>query len=136
MHLHNQVNPTREQFKQLLQEYPADKPVCMLNIIKFKGAVESDQPTGEELYKRYMQNFTPFMKSSRARLLWKGKVRNTLIGDSTDQPDIAFIVRYPTIADFENMIKDPEYQKITSDRTLALEYGGLIAMEEEYWDGN
>ena len=136
MHLHNQVNPTREQFKRLMEEFPKNTPLCMLNILKFKDEVAEQNMTGEELYKRYMNNFKPFMKSTKGRLLWKGTIRNTLIGDDKDQPHIAFIVRYPTIEYFQAMIKDPEYQKITQDRTMALEYGGLIAMEEEYWDGN
>lgn len=136
MNLHNQVNPSREQFKQFMEEYPADKPLCMLNIIKFKGEIPGQNMTGEELYQRYMNNFKPFMKSTKGRLLWKGRIRNTLIGDPDDQPHIAFIVRYPNIEYFRAMIKDPAYQKITEDRTMALEYGGLIAMEEEFWDGN
>ena len=40
-----------------------------------------------------------------------------------------FLVEYPSVEHFLKMIADPEYQKIANDRTIALEYGGLIACQ-------
>jgi len=59
----------------------------------------------------------------------KGQVHNTLIGDSDQQPHIVFLVEYPSVNHFFSMVSNPEYQKIAGDRTIALEYGGLIACQ-------
>ena len=136
MHLFNQINPSKEQFKHLLQTFPSETPICMLNLIKYREKVPEMEASGKELYERYMMNVMHFLRAAKGRLLWKGVVSSTLIGDDKDQPHLVFIVRYPDVDHFRNMLQDPEYQKITNDRTLALEYGGLIALEEEYWDGN
>ena len=37
MHLTNQVTPTQEQFIQFMKTYPADEPVVMINLLKFKA---------------------------------------------------------------------------------------------------
>jgi len=121
----NQVQPSQEQLAELMA-YPKDTPVVMVNIIKFKGITDSNE-TGQEAYARYYKNVLPFVANSNAKLIWKGVVASTVIGDSKDQPDMIFLVEYPSVNDFLGMVSNPEYQKIANDRTIALEYGGLIA---------
>lgn len=124
----NQVSPSQEQLAELMA-YPKDKPLVMVNIIKFKTQTESGKETGQEAYARYYENAAPFVAQSGAKLIWKGKVASTVIGDSQNQPDLVFLVEYQSVNDFLAMISNPEYQKITNDRTIALEYGGLIACQ-------
>ncbi len=76
---------------------------------------------------RYFKNVQPFVAKAEATLIWKGTVSTTVIGDSQNAPDMIFLVEYPTVHHFLNMVSNPEYQKITVDRIMALEYGGLIA---------
>jgi len=121
----NQVQPSQEQLAELMA-YPKDTPVVMVNIIKFKGITDSNE-TGQEAYARYYKNVLPFVANSNAKLIWKGVVASTVIGDSKDQPDMIFLVEYPSVNDFLGMVSNSEYQKIANDRTIALEYGGLIA---------
>ena len=64
---------------------------------------------------------------AEAKVIWKGIVAKTVIGDSNNPPHMIFLVEYPTIQHFLNMMTNPEYQKISVDRTIALEFGGLIA---------
>ena len=64
-------------------------------------------------------------------MIWKGDVAHTVIGDETDQPDVIFMVQYPSVQHFLNMIVSPEYQAVGGDRSIALEYGGLIACHQE-----
>jgi hypothetical protein len=40
-----------------------------------------------------------------------------------------FLVEYPTVNHFFAMVSNPEYRKIAGDRSIALEYGGLIACQ-------
>lgn len=123
----NQRSPTDAQFAQL-QLYPENTPLVMLNILKFKKQTSTNE-TGQEVYARYFKNASPFVAESGAKLLWKGNVHSVLVGDSSQQPHLVFLVEYPSVKHFFGMVMNPEYQKIASDRGLALEYGGLIACQ-------
>jgi len=125
--LSNQVSPTESQLEEL-QGYPQNKPLVMLNILKFKAQAKTNE-TGQEAYSRYFKNAAPFVEKSGAKLIWKGQVHTTVIGDSRKQADIIFLVEYPTVNHFFAMVSNPEYQKIAGDRSIALEYGGLIACQ-------
>ena len=120
MHLHNQVNPSPEQFKALMG-LPIDQPVVMVNILKYKNN------DGKAAYQRYMSNVMPFLKKAQGKLLWKGQSMHTVIGDPEDQPDVFMLVEYPSIVNFLDMITDPAYQEVAKDRTMGLTYGGLVA---------
>jgi uncharacterized protein (DUF1330 family) len=125
--LTNQIHPTELQIAQL-KSYPKNTPVVMLNILKFK-AFTSTNETGKEAYARYFKNVTPFVKDAEAKLIWKGKVHTNLIGNLKNQPQLVFLVEYPSIDHFFTMVSNPAYQKIAADRSVALEYGGLIACQ-------
>jgi len=123
-----QVKPTDDQMTQLMA-YPKDTPLTMLNIIKFKSKTETGNETGKEAYARYFKNVQKYVKQSGAKLIWKGVVATTVIGDTKNEPDMIFLVEYPSVAHFMKMVSNPDYQKISNDRTIALEYGGLIACQ-------
>ncbi len=121
-----QVSASQEQIAQLMK-YPKDTPIVMTNIIKFKAITKNGDETGQEAYLRYFKNVQPFIVKANAKLIWRGRVASTVIGDSNDQPDMILIVEYPSVDHFLQMATNPEYQKVAIDRTIALEYGGLIA---------
>lgn len=125
MQLQNQIIPTPEQIKALLN-LPKDQPVVMVNILKYKG------DEGKKSYQRYQKNVLPFLKKVKGKLIWKGKSLHTVIGDAGSEPDSFMLVEYPSITNFMEMISDPAYQEIAKDRSLGLTYGGLIATETEY----
>ena len=123
-----QIRPSDEQMTKLMA-YPKDTPLVMVNIIKFKETTENGNETGQEAYARYFKNVQPFVAKAKATLIWKGAVATTVIGDSKDQPNMIFLVEYPSVNHFLEMVSNPEYQKVANDRTIALEYGGLIACQ-------
>ncbi len=125
--LTNQIHPTELQIAQL-KSYPKNVPIVMLNILKFKEFTETKE-TGQEVYARYFKNVAPFVKDAEATLIWKGNVHTNLIGNLEHQPQLVFLVEYPSIDHFFTMVSNPEYQKIARDRSIALEYGGLIACQ-------
>ncbi len=132
MLLNNQKHPTKDQFRQMVASFPKNTPVTMVNILRFNKSVDGSGESGEEAYARYGKNVLPFMKSVGAKLLWRGRLNSTLIGDSEGSPQLILLVEYPTIDHFIKMTSDPQYVKISEDRTVALEYGGLWACQEEY----
>ncbi|MBE9490922.1 MAG: DUF1330 domain-containing protein [Bacteroidetes bacterium] len=125
--LSNQISPSDKQLAEL-QSYPQNTPLVMLNILKFKAQTNTNE-TGQEAYARYFKNASPFVENSGAKLIWKGQVHSTVIGNSDNKPHIVFLVEYPTVNHFFAMVSNPEYQKIAGDRAIALEYGGLIACQ-------
>ena len=130
MQLNQHINPTAEQIGELLS-YPKDIPVTMVNILRFKSETENIGETGAEAYTRYSKNVIPFLEEVGAKLIWKGNVSNVVIGDVENQPDLILLVEYPSARNFLKMITNPEYQAVANDRTIALEYGGLIACKSE-----
>lgn len=132
MHLYDQVNPTSEQFRIFAKTYPRNEPLTMINMIKFKDKAWNGKETGAEAYERYSTNVMKHLKKAGGRLIWKGECMHTLIGDSQDQPHLVMLVEYPSADHFLAMLNDPEYQECAKDRTMALEYGGLIASKKEY----
>jgi uncharacterized protein (DUF1330 family) len=89
-----QVRPSQEQITQLMA-YPKDTPLTMLNIIKFKSKTEAGNETGKQAYARYFKNAQKFVKQSGAKLIWKGAVATTVIGDTKNEPNMIFLVEYP-----------------------------------------
>ena len=124
----DQIHPTKAQV-EALQSYPKDEPVVMVNIIKYKAQTAEGGESGKEAYQRYLRNVTPLIEKTGAKVIWRGKVAQTVIGDAEDQPDVIFMVQYPNVQLFFNMISSPEYKAIGGDRSIALEYGGLIACQ-------
>ena len=126
MHLTNQVNPTKEQFEEL-QNYPADTPVAMLNLVKYKGKTDVGDESGKEAYARYSKNVVPMLKAVGGKVLYMGTVAQTFIGDADNQADLILLVQYPNVQAFFSMITNPTYLEISKDRKIALQYGGLLA---------
>ena len=121
------VEPTKAQLATLAA-YPKDKPIAMVNIIKYRDKTPDGTQRGKDVYKQYIAAAMPFVEAVGGRLIWRGKPAATVIG-SDEKPDIIFIVQYPSVAAFFEMIKNPDYQKVTHLRGLSLEIGDLIACE-------
>ncbi len=127
MHLKDQVTPQREDFFAFANDYPADTPVVMINILKFKDKSGKGEESGREAYGRYSKNVAPLLAKVGGKVLWAGNVNQTVIGDTADQPDTVLIVQYPSKQAFISMSTSNEYRAISEDREIALEYGGLLA---------
>ncbi len=132
MELTNQIHPTPKQIKTLIKEYPKGQSVVMINILRYKAKTGNGAETGEAAYARYGQNVLPFMKKVGARLLWRGDVKHTVIGVANNQPHVVLLVEYPSVEKFIEMTSNPDYLKAAADRTLGLEYGGLMASTTIY----
>ncbi len=121
-----EVDPSKESIKQLVATYPPDTPVTMLNILRFKEKTETGE-TGLKSYQRYGAKAQAHIANAGAKVIWAGEVISTVIGDSDQMPHQVLLVEYASVNAFLSMVLSPEYQAITSDRTMALEYGGLYA---------
>lgn len=129
MHLTNQVTPSKEEFVDFIKSYPSNKEIVMINILKFRNKSGLGEETGQQAYMRYSKNMTSLVSNAGGKVLWGGRVNRTVIGDYKSQPDMVIIVTYPNKESFINMSTTPEYEEISKDRKIALEYGGLLAAQ-------
>ncbi len=125
MNLNNHVIPSSEQIAALMN-YPADTPIVMVNILKYKSKTDKGDETGRAAYQRYMKNVFPHLLAVGGKVIWSGEVQNMVIGSSENAPDTILLVEYPSVQHFLKMATDEEYLKVAGDRKIALEYGGLI----------
>ena len=130
MNLTNQIVPQKEKFLDFIKNYPSGVPVTMVNILKFNDRSGIDDESGREAYMRYSKNMTPLLQKAQGKVIWMGNVTQTLIGDYEQAPDMVLIVRYPSKEAFIEMSTTPEYEAISKDRKIALEYGGLLASSD------
>jgi len=115
------LQTTPEQFAALAAR-PADAPVVMVNLLKFKthGGLES--------YLQYVREVAPHLERVGASIRYAGTAPAVVIGDG-ERPwwDAILIVEYPTPQAFIDMVTTPEYAKVHEHRAAALERGDLIA---------
>ena len=115
------LETTPEQFAALAAR-PADAPVLMVNLLKFKAQ------GGLESYQRYGLEVAPHLERVGAAVRYAGTAPAVIIGDG-ERPwwDAILIVEYPTPQAFIDMVTTPEYAKVHEHRAAALERGDLIA---------
>ncbi|MEP2237403.1 MAG: hypothetical protein ABJI22_03510 [Maribacter sp.] len=113
---HNKIN--KEQLRAFAQ-LPTDKPVVMINLLKFKDSVEETRLTGAESYNIYMKAAMPYFQKVNAEILYLGKPQRTLIGPEDEALwDKILIVKYNSTADFLGMIKAEGYPTHLRDQSL------------------
>ena len=120
--------PTPEQIQALLAG-PQDRPVVMLNLLRFKDrATEPDEGvTGEQAYQRYADEMTRFVASRGGRVIWSGRVDGQVIGDGADGFSMAALVEYPSRKAFVEIATSPDVAKFGVHRAAGLEGQWLLA---------
>ncbi|MGO8904828.1 MAG: DUF1330 domain-containing protein [Solirubrobacteraceae bacterium] len=114
------VDPTAEDIRRLLAE-DDQGPVVMLNLLRFAGE------EGRASYERYGKAVVPFLEKVGASVIYAGDYSTTLVAPEDHDWDALLVVRYPSRGAFLEMIKDPNYQKITHLRSEGLEAAVLQA---------
>jgi len=125
----NTIAPNQEELQKFMQQ-PDDKPVVMINLLKFKATTESGE-SGEAVYARYAQHAAPLLASVGGRLLWQAKADQYIVADETQRWDRVLLVEYPSRAAFLKMTQLPEFQEVQKERVDALESTLLIAATTE-----
>ena len=120
--------PTAEQLAALLAG-PDDRPVVMLNLLKFKPRADgAGAMTGQEAYERYARAMRQVVESHGGRFLWAGQVDSLVIGDAgAGDFDVVGIVEYPSRQKFVEIATSDRVREIGVDRAAGLESQWLIA---------
>ncbi len=105
----NAMGPTPEQM-QAFMALPSDKPVVMVNLLKFKDAAA---------YARYGVEVRKILKKIGAEPIFSGRCEMALVGGA--EWDSVAMVRYPNAQALLKMGQSPEYQAIHHHRADGLE---------------
>ena len=120
------IRPNKEQFIELMNA-PDEGPVVMLNLLKFKKS------GGSKEYGKYGDSVVPMVEERGGKVLWLGKVQQTLIGDlNADDWDAIALVQYPSRKAFIDMATSKEYDAAHEHREGGLEKTVLLACNETH----
>ena len=127
------IDPTRESFKQMFSAVPADRPVLMLNLVRFRD-VAVDTPgcptrSGRDAYMTYLRLFRPLMAAKGGREYWSGRALHTLIAPPEERWDEIIIIEYPRLAAFAALIQSHEYKTILPHRLAGISDTRLVITE-------
>ena len=122
------VYPTPEQIQELLKG-PADQPVVMLNLLRFKDrATEPDEGiTGQEAYQRYADEMIRFVASKGGRVIWSGRVDGQVIGSNADGFHMAALMEYPSRKAFVEIAMSQQVAAFGVHRSAGLDGQWLLA---------
>lgn len=114
------IDPTPAQLAALVAR-PADEPVVMVNLLKFKAE------GGLESYLQYGREIAPHLERVGGVVRYVGLAPMFILGEG-EKPwwDAILTVEYPTLTAFMDMVSSPEYATVQQYRTAALERGELI----------
>jgi uncharacterized protein (DUF1330 family) len=126
------VDPSREGW-QACKDLPRDRPIHMLNLIKFRDLAEYPEGhpndgkclTGAEAYAIYRKGFQQLVGASGAAMVWEAPMECVVTGPQGEW-DEAFVMGYPSAAAFLEMVTDPEYRQHVAHRTAAVADSRLI----------
>lgn len=117
------IKPTRDQMHAFLETH-LEGPVHMLNLLKFTRSEGGG--TGKSQYGDYGSAVIKMIQDRGGKVVWSGKPLGTLIGDDHDDWDMAVIIEYPSKDAFIEMTSNPDYGKISGDRSGSLANSALI----------
>jgi uncharacterized protein (DUF1330 family) len=94
-----------------LETMERDKPVVMVNLMRFRDRSLDGDGSGWDAYQRYSALTVPMIKARGGTLLWTGNARAVALGAEQDnQWDYVALVYYPSVAAFLDMMTSAEYE--------------------------
>ena len=125
MEVKNAVMPNEDQIKGF-SEQGGDKPIYMVNLLKFKEKAsypdkrETDL-TGEEAYAIYAEEVAGHLAKVGGKPVFGGEVERLMLGEVEDLWDKVAIAMYPSRKAMFQMINDPDYIVSAQHRVAGLE---------------
>jgi len=126
------IDPTKETFA-LFRGNDSPGPIDMLNLVRLReraAYADGRAASGAEAYAAYGRESGPVFKRVGGRIVWRGSFELTLIGPAAEHWDHCFIARYPSVAAFVEMIRDPVYREAVKHRQAAVEDSRLVRLAD------
>lgn len=127
------IDPDRDNW-QRFKDLPRDKPIHMLNLIKFRDLADYPEGhplhgqglTGREAYAIYKEGFQRVVANDGAAMVWEAPLECTVTGPDGEW-DEGFVMGYPNSAAFMAMVKNEEYVRdVVPHRTAAVANSRLL----------
>ncbi len=124
--------PQPDQIEELMKG-PADTPVVMLNLLRFKQRADTpgEDISGQEAYMRYAVEMRKIVEAGGGRFIWSGRVDSQVLGRSDVAFEVAALVEYPSREAFLEIVSSPAVAKIGVHRDQGLEGQWLLATTEQ-----
>lgn len=124
MEVINKVVPNAEQMKGFL-EPGNDKPIYMLNLLKFKDKAEyadgrASELSGAEAYGIYAQEVVGHLAKVGGAPMFSAQVERLMLGEVEELWDTTAIAMYPSRKAMLEMIISPDYQASAVHREAGL----------------
>jgi len=122
------VEPSRERYLEF-RDMPRKGALHMLNLVRFRAQAaypDGRQATGAEAYAAYGRESQPVFARVGGRIAWRGTFEFNLIGPEGERWDEVFVVEYPSMDAFLEMLRDPVYQQAMKHRQAAVEDSRLV----------
>jgi len=125
MEVKNAVMPNETQLKEF-EEQGEDKPIFMVNLLKFKEKAQYPDKretnlTGEEAYAIYSKEVAIHLAKVGGKPIFGGDVQRLMLGEVEDLWDKVAIASYPSRKAMLQMISDPDYIESAQHRVAGLE---------------
>ena len=125
MEVKNAVMPNEDQIKGF-SEQGGDKPIYMVNLLKFKEKASYPDKretnlTGEEAYAIYAEEVAGHLAKVGGKPVFGGEVERLMLGEVEDLWDKVAIAMYPSRKAMFQMINDPDYIVSAQHRVAGLE---------------
>ena len=134
MNVENALYPTQDRIKTLMSDV-SDKPIVMLNLLKFRKKAQypdgrKSELTGREAYMLYGMPMQKLVEDQGGRFLFMGQVQSLAIGIVEDMWDVVALMEYPSSAAFARIATSPEVAEIGVHRAAGLEGQLLIRVAQ------
>ena len=125
MEVKNAVMPNETQLKEF-NEQEEDKPIFMVNLLKFKKLAQYPDKretnlTGQEAYAIYGKEVVEHLAKVGGKAIFGGNVERLMLGEVEDLWDQVAIAMYPSRKAMLEMISDPDYIESAQHRVAGLE---------------
>ncbi len=125
MKVKNAVMPNEDQIKGF-SEQGGDKPIYMVNLLKFKEKASYPDKretnlTGEEAYAIYAEEVAGHLAKVGGKPVFGGEIERLMLGEVEDLWDKVAIAMYPSRKAMFQMINDPDYIISAQHRVAGLE---------------
>ena len=131
----NSITPSEKQMKMFM-DFPDDKPIRMVNLLKFKTIAQYEDHrecdlTGEEAYAIYSSEVLEHLAKVGGKVIFSGKVRGLLLGEVEELWDAVAIAEYPNRTAMITMFTNQDYLQSHLHRTAGLEGQLNIITQDE-----
>ena len=117
-----------------LQTLDQQRPVVMVNLMRFREHSLDGDGSGWDAYLRYSALTVPMIKARGGTLLWTGEAKTVALGEAQgSQWDYVALVYYPSVAAFIDMMTSADYENLSDPhRRNGCAEHLIIATNESY----